>query len=178
MINDILIEYEDKLCDDEKELIREFYHQTHDKNAAVILCERIFASGYSKAFGKMSETTRIAVQNYIDIYQIGQMTGMSVKYIESLPADIQESLLECLYSTKDMGYVMKKLLEILDLKTEKTEKLAKNAEQAKPEQPEKKAKPSKKKSTSKANPKVKEQDKPSLLERLKHYQDFINSRKG
>ena len=106
------------------------------------------------------------------------MTGTSVKYIESLPADIQENLLECLYSTKDMGYVMKKLLEILDLKTEKAEKLAKNAEQAKPEQPEKKAKPSKKKSTSKANPKVKEQDKPSLLERLKHYQDFINKRKG
>ena len=102
------------------------------------------------------------------------MTGTSVKYIESLPADIQDSLLECLYSTDDMGYVMKKLMEILDLKTEKTEKLAKNAEQAKPEQPEKKAKPSKKKST----PKAKELDKPSLLERLKHYQDFINSRKG
>lgn len=173
MINDILIGYENKLCDDEKELIREFYHQTHDKNAAVILCERIFASGYSKAFGKMSETTRIAVQNYIDIYQIGQMTGTSVKYIESLPADIQESLLECLYSTKDMGYVMKKLLEILDLKTEKSEKTGKSTEKS-----EKKSSPTEKKHTPKASNKTKEKDKPSLLERLKHYQDFINNRKG
>lgn len=173
MINDILIEYENKLCDDEKELIREFYYQTHDKNAAVILCERIFASGYSKAFGKMSETTRIAVQNYIDIYQIGQMTGTSVKYIESLPADIQESLLECLYSTKDMGYVMKKLLEILDLKTEKSEKTGKSTEKS-----EKKSSPTEKKHTPKASNKTKEKDKPSLLERLKHYQDFINNRKG
>lgn len=178
MINDILIEYENKLCDDEKELIREFYHQTHDKNAAVILCERIFASGYSKAFGKMSETTRIAVQNYIDIYQIGHMTGTSVKYIESLPADIQDSLLECLYSTDDMGYVMKKLMEILDLKTEKSEKTGKSTEKNKPEKLENKSSPTEKKHTPKASNKAKEKDKPSLLERLKHYQDFINNRKG
>lgn len=144
MINQLISDYENKLCAEEKNLVIGFYNTVGDFDAAMILCEKLSADGYGKAFNKANKSSTAAVNEYISKYQIAVITKTSVEYIESLPFDIQDELLECYESGADN----KNLFKILDLdyKREKTAEVKNNQ--------------------------VKK--RPSLLKKLRYYQNLIN----
>lgn len=144
MINQLISDYENKLCAEEKNLVIGFYNTVGDFDAAMILCEKLSADGYGKAFNKANKSSTAAVNEYISKYQIAVITKTSVEYIESLPFDIQDELLECYESGADN----KNLFKILDLdyNREKTAEVKNNQ--------------------------VKK--RPSLLKKLRYYQNLIN----
>lgn len=144
MINQLISDYENKLCAEEKNLVIGFYNTVGDFDAAMILCEKLSADGYGKSFNKANKSSTAAVNEYISKYQIAVITKTSVEYIESLPFDIQDELLECYESGADN----KNLFKILDLdyKREKTAEVKNNQ--------------------------VKK--RPSLLKKLRYYQNLIN----
>ncbi len=144
MINQLISDYENKLCAEEKNLVIGFYNTVGDFDAAMILSEKLSADGYGKSFNKASKSSMAMVNEYISKYQIAVITKTSVEYIESLPFDIQDELLECYESGADN----KNLFKIFDLdyKCEKTAEVKNNQ--------------------------VKK--RPSLLKKLRYYQNLIN----
>ena len=101
MINKLLSDYENKLCTEEINLVRSFFNAIGDFSAAMILCEKLSADGYGKSLNTASKSSTAAVSEYISKYQIASITGTSVEYIESLPFDIQDELLDCYESGAD-----------------------------------------------------------------------------
>lgn len=144
MINQLISDYENKLCAEEKNLVIGFYNTVGDFDAAMILCERLSADGYGKSFNKANKSSTATVNEYISKYQIAVITKTSVEYIESLPFDIQDELLECYESGADN----KNLFKILDLDYERE------------------------KTAEVKNNQVKK--RPSLLKKLRYYQNLIN----
>ena len=143
MINQLIADYENILCTEEMNLVVGFYNTVGDFDAAMVLCEKLSADGYGKSLNKANKSSTAAVSEYISKYQIADITGTSVEYIESLPFDIQDELLDCYESDSDN----KNLFKILDL-------------EYKPEKVEVKNNPVKK--------------RPSLLKKLRYYQNLIN----
>ena len=119
MINQLIADYENILCTEEMNLVVGFYNTVGDFDAAMVLCEKLSADGYGKSLNKANKSSTAAVSEYISKYQIADITGTSVEYIESLPFDIQDELLDCYESDSDN----KNLFKILDLeyKPEKVE---------------------------------------------------------
>ena len=119
MINQLIADYENTLCTEEMNLVVGFYNTVGDFDAAMVLCEKLSAKGYGKSLNKANKSSTAAVSEYISKYQIADITGTSVEYIESLPFDIQDELLDCYESDSDN----KNLFKILDLeyKPEKVE---------------------------------------------------------
>ena len=120
MINQLIADYENTLCTEEMNLVVGFYNTVGDFDAAMVLCEKLSAEGYGKSLNKANKKQfGKAVSEYISKYQIADITGTSVEYIESLPFDIQDELLDCYESDSDN----KNLFKILDLeyKPEKVE---------------------------------------------------------
>ena len=118
MINQLIADYENILCTEEMNLVVGFYNTVGDFGA-MVLCEKLSADGYGKSLNKANKSSSAAVSEYISKYQIADITGTSVEYIESLPFDIQDELLDCYESDSDN----KNLFKILDLeyKPEKVE---------------------------------------------------------
>lgn len=143
MINQLIADYENTLCTEEMNLVVGFYNTVGDFDAAMVLCEKLSAKGYGKSLNKANKSSTAAVSEYISKYQIADITGTSVEYIEALPFDIQDELLDCYESDSDN----KNLFKILDL-------------EYKPEKVEVK------------NNQVKK--RPSLLKKLRYYQNLIN----
>lgn len=143
MINQLIADYENTLCTEEMNLVVGFYNTVGDFDAAMVLCEKLSADGYGKSLNKANKSSSAAVSEYISKYQIADITGTSVEYIESLPFDIQDELLDYYESDSDN----KNLFKILDL-------------EYKPEKVEVK------------NNQVKK--RPSLLKKLRYYQNLIN----
>lgn len=144
MIEQLIADYENKLCTEEKNLVTRFYNIIGDFDAAMILCERLAADGYGKSLNRANKSSAAAVEEYISKYHIASITGTSVEYIESLPFDIQDELLDCYESGSDNA----NLFKILDLEY----KPAKTVEVK--------------------NNQVKK--RPSLLKKLRYYQNLIN----
>ena len=119
MINQLIADYENTLCTEEMNLVVGFYNTVGDFDAAMVLCEKLSAKGYGKSLNKANKSSTAAVSEYISKYQIADITGTSVEYIEALPFDIQDELLDCYESDSDN----KNLFKILDLeyKPEKVE---------------------------------------------------------
>ena len=119
MINQLIADYENTLCTEEMNLVVGFYNTVGDFDAAMVLCEKLSADGYGKSLNKANKSSSAAVSEYISKYQIADITGTSVEYIESLPFDIQDELLDYYESDSDN----KNLFKILDLeyKPEKVE---------------------------------------------------------
>ena len=144
MINQLIADYENILCTEEMNLVVGFYNTVGDFDAAMVLCEKLSAEGYGKSLNKANKSSTAAVSEYISKYQIADIIGTSVEYIESLPFDIQDELLDCYESDSDN----KNLFTILDLeyKPEKTAEVKNNQ--------------------------VKK--RPSILKKLRYYQNLIN----
>lgn len=144
MIEQLMESYDNKLCTEEKNLVVKFYNTVDDIDAAMILCEKLSADGYGKSLNKANKSSTKIVSEYISKYQIANITGTSVEYIESLPFDIQDELLDCYES----GVNNKNLFKILDLeyKPAKTVKVKNNQLKK----------------------------RPSLLKKLRYYQNLIN----
>lgn len=148
MINQLLADYENKLCSEEKNLVLNFYNTVGDFDAAMILCEKLSADGYGKSLNMANKSSAAAVNEYISKYRIANITGTSVEYIDSLPFDIQDELLDYYESGADN----KNLFKILDLEYI-------------PYKPER--------VQSKILSQKAENQKPSLLKKLKYYQNLI-----
>ena len=101
MINQLIADYENILCTEEMNLVVGFYNTVGDFDAAMVLCEKLSAEGYGKSLNKANKSSTAAVSEYISKYQIADITGTSVEYIESLPFDIQDELLDCYESDSD-----------------------------------------------------------------------------
>ena len=85
MINQLIADYENILCTEEMNLVVGFYNTVGDFDAAMVLCEKLSAEGYGKSLNKANKSSTAAVSEYISKYQIADITGTSVEYIESLP---------------------------------------------------------------------------------------------
>lgn len=144
MINQLIADYKNKLCTEEKNLVIGFYNTVGDFDAAMILCEKLSADGYGKSLNRANKNSTAAINEYISKYQIAIITGTSVEYIESLPIDIQDELLDCYESGADN----KNLFKILDLEYKPV------------------------KTVEVKNNQVKK--RPSLLKKLRYYQNLIN----
>lgn len=144
MINQLIADYENKLCTEEKNLVKGFYNTVGDFDAAMILCEKLSADGYGKSLNRANKSSTATVSEYISKYQIAVITGTSVEYIESLPIDIQDELLDCY----ELGADNNNLFKILDLEYKPV------------------------KTVEVKNYQVKK--RPSLLKKLRYYQNLIN----
>ena len=85
MINQLIADYENTLCTEEMNLVVGFYNTVGDFDAAMVLCEKLSAKGYGKSLNKANKSSTAAVSEYISKYQIADITGTSVEYIEALP---------------------------------------------------------------------------------------------
>lgn len=136
MINQLLADYQNKLCTEELIMIQGFYEITKDFNATMILSEKLALKGYGIALQKASPESRAYIDEYIQFYKISQMTGTSIEYLQKLPIDIQDELIENSFDKKKLFSILN--LENIPLKTI-------------------------------------EYAKPSLLKKLRYYQEWIKT---
>ncbi len=160
MIETLLSSHSKSLCSQEIMLITNFFNCTNDIKAAELLADKLAAKGYGLALNRASPVDVEAINCEIIKYDIAEITHTSIEYINALPYDIRDELVDFYDRNKNINQhdFLKKLHDIMNLSiknatSNQTEKKRNNNSDAK-------------------KPKVKSA-KPSLLGKLKKYESMI-----
>ena len=117
MIEQLISSYENRLCKQELTLITNLYNASEDIKAAELLADRLASKGYGLALKRASPVDVKAVNAEIVKYDIAALTNTSREYINSLPEDVVDELIEFYNTNINMGRddFAKKLSQIMNM---------------------------------------------------------------
>lgn len=94
MIEQLLTAYREKLCKQEIMLLTNLYNASNDIKSTELFADKLAAKGYGLAMNRASPIDIKAVNCEIIKYDIAELTHTSIEYINSLPYDICDELID------------------------------------------------------------------------------------